>query len=433
MSIYIKLISIAICTCCLCLVRFIFNNDNRSIVKHRFMILGTFWILQVSSIFLESFYYHYKLIDILSVLSIFCMIIIYNRKHIIRRSLILSLYTSMIGLNLFLIDFKINLSLDDICNFIVIFFAFHREIYFYNKKIYKKCKRANSELNRLKIITKLRLTKLDTLKSIKQILNEQSKKIICVSTQVVEAGVNFSFGCVVRSKAGLDNIIQAAGRCNRHKELGRMGTVFIVQMSEKVEKLSHLQEIRNAQAALQKVLEDYKNNSLKFRDTLDSEEAIKAYYLNYYSQLRTNETKFLIDKQTTTIIELLGENKVGQLQYIRRNGEKVKTKLPQAFLTAGQAFEVISNDYKVSVVVPYNDEARELLDKLSQDYLEIEEQKKILKKLQRYTVGISEKRKEKLGNAIYEICNGEILVLCDGYYDKEVGVVNEPNMELQML
>lgn len=221
--------------------------------------------------------------------------------------------------------------------------------------------------------------KLDTLKAIKQILNEQSKKIICVSTQVVEAGVNFSFGCVVRSKAGLDNVIQAAGRCNRHKELGRMGTVFIVQMSEKAEKLSHLQEIRNAQAALQKVLEDYKNNSLKFRDTLDSEEAIKAYYLNYYSQLRTNETKFPIDKQTTTIIELLGENKVGQLQYIRRNGEKVKTKLPQAFLTAGQAFEVISNDYKVSVVVPYNDEERELLDKLSQDYLEIEEQKKILK------------------------------------------------------
>jgi CRISPR-associated endonuclease/helicase Cas3 len=25
------------------------------------------------------------------------------------------------------------------------------------------------------------------------------------------------------------------------------------------------------------------------------------------------------------------------------------------------------------------------------------------------------------------------LVLCDGYYDKEVGVVDEPNMELQML
>ena len=41
-----------------------------------------------------------------------------------------------------------------------------------------------------------------------------------------------------------------------------MGTVFIVQMSEKAEKLSHLQEIRNAQAALQKVLEDYKNKHI---------------------------------------------------------------------------------------------------------------------------------------------------------------------------
>ena len=48
-------------------------------------------------------------------------------------------------------------------------------------------------------------------------------------------------------------------------------------------------------------------------------------------------------------------------------------------------------------------------------------------------MGISEERKNKLGNAIHEICNGEILVLCDGYYDKEVGVVDEPNMEFQML
>lgn len=164
MSIYIKLFSIAICTCCLCLVRFIFNKDKRVIVKQRLIILGTFWILQISSIFLESFNYHYKLIDILSIFSICCMIILYSRKNIIRKSLFLSLYTSIIGLNLFLIDFKINLGLYDICNFIVIFFTFHREIYFYNKKIYTKYKKANSEFNRLKIMTKLRLTKLDTLK-----------------------------------------------------------------------------------------------------------------------------------------------------------------------------------------------------------------------------------------------------------------------------
>ena len=70
--------------------------------------------------------------------------------------------------------------------------------------------------------------KLDMLKEIRKALKEKSKKIICVSTQVVEAGVNFSFGCVIRSKAGLDNIIQAAGRCNRHKELGRGWGWFIL-------------------------------------------------------------------------------------------------------------------------------------------------------------------------------------------------------------
>lgn len=67
--------------------------------------------------------------------------------------------------------------------------------------------------------------KLDILGEIKKTLKDRSRKVICVSTQLVEAGVNFSFGCVIRSKAGLDNIIQAAGRCNRHKELGRMGAV----------------------------------------------------------------------------------------------------------------------------------------------------------------------------------------------------------------
>ena len=134
--------------------------------------------------------------------------------------------------------------------------------------------------------------KLDTLKEIRNALKERSKKIICVSTQVVEAGVNFSFGCVIRSKAGLDNVIQAAGRCNRHKELGRMGAVYIVQMSREAEKLEHLREIRNAQAALQKVLDDFKHDKKKFNYALDSEIAIKFYYSVYHTQLRKSETKF---------------------------------------------------------------------------------------------------------------------------------------------
>ena len=271
--------------------------------------------------------------------------------------------------------------------------------------------------------------KLDTLEEIKRKLQNKAKKIICVSTQVVEAGVNFSFGCVVRSRAGLDNVIQAAGRCNRHKELGKMGAVYIVRMSKEAENLEHLPEIQNAQAALQKVLEDYRISPGRFDGTLDSEAAIKAYYSNYRAQLKEMETKFPveIDGVKTTLIDLLGENKTGQQQYWRAHRKKIQTKLPQAFQTAGRAFEVISDQHKVNVVVLYEDEAAQLLEKFEQTYSE-NEKKSILRKLQRYMVGISEKRKDKLGNAIYGKSEG-ILVLCDGYYDKSMGVTDEPKMD----
>ena len=152
-------------------------------------------------------------------------------------------------------------------------------------------------------------------------------------------------------------------------------------------------------------------------------------------QMRENETKFPVevDGVTLTLVDLLGKNETGRQQYRRVHGKEIKTKLPQAFQTAGHKFEAISNDYKVSIVVPYNDEAKQLLDELSQVYLDTGIKKRILRKLQRYTVGISESRKTKLGNAIYESCNREVLILSDGYYDKEVGIVDEPRMEFQCM
>ena len=157
------------------------------------------------------------------------------------------------------------------------------------------------------------------------------------------------------------------------------------------------------------------------------------YYFNYYSQLEKNETKFPIDDYATTMIDLLGRNEVAQQQYDRKYGDRSNTKLPQAFATAGKAFEVISNDYKISIVVPYNDDARKMINELSKNEFTVEEKRKLLRKLQRYTVGIPEYRKQKLGNAIYEINNGELMALCDGYYDRNVGIVDEPNMEICMI
>lgn len=63
---------------------------------------------------------------------------------------------------------------------------------------------------------------------IKEMLENQEKPIL-VSTQVVEAGVDFDFDMVIRDLAPLDSTIQSAGRCNRNGLRGT-GDVYVVFM-----------------------------------------------------------------------------------------------------------------------------------------------------------------------------------------------------------
>lgn len=64
---------------------------------------------------------------------------------------------------------------------------------------------------------------------LRQIRRALEKGATCrvISTTVVEAGIDVDFPVVYRAMSGLDSIAQAAGRCNRHNRMPRLGRLII--------------------------------------------------------------------------------------------------------------------------------------------------------------------------------------------------------------
>ena len=249
--------------------------------------------------------------------------------------------------------------------------------------------------------------RMDIIEEIKELLVNADKKLICISTQLIEAGVDISFDMVIRSIAGLDSIAQAAGRCNRNAEQV-LGKVYIVDYED--EKISGLKDIRIAQDATRSVILD------KTFDNLLDQSAMDLYYRQYFYE-RNNEMEYLYEKEDTSLFELLSSNSKRR----KHLGSEYMYPMAQAYRAAGEHFQVIDDKDSVGVIVPYK-EAKDYVQSLKGAY-SMSEIKLFLKKLQRYTVNVY--RNDRLFQSLISrqamdssILDGKVYILDEGYYDE---------------
>lgn len=77
----------------------------------------------------------------------------------------------------------------------------------------------------------------ETLDKLKKALKDDTNEVIrVVSTQLIEAGVDLDFPVVYRQEAGLDSVLQAAGRCNREGKNG-LSTTYVFSLSKECNNL----------------------------------------------------------------------------------------------------------------------------------------------------------------------------------------------------
>lgn len=238
--------------------------------------------------------------------------------------------------------------------------------------------------------------------------------VLCISTQLIEAGVDVDFASVIRFLAGLDSIAQAAGRCNRN---GLRGDSIVHVVNPQDEKIELLKDIRIGREVAQRVLAE------EFNDML-SPDAMKQYF-NYYFYDRADEMAYPVSKKQLgrddTLLNMLsGNNLAGQ------NGHL----LAQSFMTAGRLFKAIDSPTQ-AVIVSYNKAARELIGDLCSVAKEFDgaRYRCLLRDAQRYSVNVFPNVWKKLltADAVYEIQPGEgIYFLDEKYYSKEFGLSQEP-------
>ncbi|WP_138494382.1 CRISPR-associated endonuclease Cas3'' [Paenibacillus pinistramenti] len=241
----------------------------------------------------------------------------------------------------------------------------------------------------------------DKIRDIKDILeqnlNRESQNLLpvrVISTQLVEAGVDLDFPVVYRAFAGLDSIMQAAGRCNRNgRLLPRLGKVVVFHPPRPA-----------PMGILRKAAETTK--SMLSRTTFNMVTS-PAIFETYFNELYWK-------------VHSLDEKEIIRLLDPQRNDPK---ECSIFFRTASERFKLIDNDNQRTILVPYRD-GKLLLDNLRSHGPD----RHRMRMLQRYTVTVYEQEFNVLQKrgAVEEIWPNVFALTSVDHYSEEVGLLIEP-------
>lgn len=237
---------------------------------------------------------------------------------------------------------------------------------------------------------------------------KRKEPVRIVSTSLIEAGVDIDLPEVWRAAAGIDNVAQAAGRCNREGNLPGLGRVMVFEPAESKAPPDLEQAWQAGRAVLRRPL-----------DPLGLE-AVRAYFGELYWQKGPEALDAaMLDGALFPILPAIGERERSQA-------------FP--FESMARAFRVIDETME-PVVVPWRSgpddkEAEACLERVAAMDRPLGAD---LRRLQRYTVSIPQKLRDEWFAAgvlrpLHPALGDALLRFKDlSHYDPETGVrIDEP-------
>ena len=263
---------------------------------------------------------------------------------------------------------------------------------------------------------------------------KNKEPVICISTQLIEAGVDISMACVIRALGGLDSIAQAAGRCNRHGEREGKGQVWVLNLQEQ-DFTRVLPDIAIGKDKAGTIFRKFKGEDIL------QPKAMSLYFELYFYN-RSDEMMYPINEKAKNdgLLHWLSDNCFnvgakfkGHLKNDILRKHDLYPLLMQSFKSVGRIFQVIDAPTR-SVIVPYG-KGKEYIATLCGTW-DVKEMSEAKKKAQRYSVNVFPKVWDKLQekNALHETIKGSgIYYLKERHYNDEFGLSLDETSDMTFL